>query len=395
VQGAVWSQRRTTVKQPFRLAASGSLRTLETVVPVELGARSYEVVVSGAGWKPFAERLRRTCSGKLAFVLSDSNVAPHYLLPVRAALLDVEFEVVVHTIPAGEASKTLAEAGSAFDPLVEANADRKTVVVGLGGGVVTDLAGFVAATYARGVAFVPVPTTLLAMVDASVGGKVAVDHPKAKNIIGAFHQPSLVWCNLEALQTLPDRAFRCGLAEAVKHGFALSEPYLETIERDADRLLIRDKDALRRLVEGSVRLKASIVAEDERETSGRRSLLNFGHTFGHAFEVLGGFTELEHGEAVSVGMCCAAELAHRSGRVGVEYNERLRAILNRLGLPTVVPARFSPFEALTLMRGDKKSEGGAIRLVLPTGVGSAELVGGVEASRIVEAIAACQSPKVT
>ena len=368
---------------------------METVVPVELGIRSYEVVVSDGGWRSFAERLRRASAGKLAFVVSDSNVAPHFLLPVRAALLDVGLEVVVHTISAGEASKTLAEAASAFDPLVDAHADRKTVVVGLGGGVVTDLAGFVAATYARGVPFVPVPTTLLAMVDASVGGKVGVDHPRAKNIIGAFHQPSLVWCNLESLQTLPDRAFRCGLAEAVKHGFALSESYLETIERDADRLLKRERDALRRLVKGSVQLKASVVVEDERETTGRRSLLNFGHTFAHAFEVLGGFTELEHGEAVSVGMCCAAELAHRLGHVGGEYNERLRTILRRLGLPTAAPSRFSPFEALTLMRGDKKSEGGAIRLVLPRGVGSAELVAGVEESNIAGAIAACQSPKET
>src|SRR5262245_61224213 len=251
---------------------------LETAIPVELEARAYDVVVSTGGWKSFAERLRKTLPGKLAFVVSDSNVAPHFLMPVRAALLDVGFEVAAHTMPAGESSKNLHQAAAAYDPLIDAHADRKTVVVGLGGGVVTDLAGFVAATYARGVPFVPVPTSLLAMVDASVGGKVGVDHPKAKNIIGAFHQPTLVWFNLETLKTLPDRALRCGLAEAVKHGFALSEPYLQAIEKDADKLLKRDRDALRRLVEGSLRIKASVVVADEKETTGLRSILNLGHT---------------------------------------------------------------------------------------------------------------------
>jgi 3-dehydroquinate synthase len=368
---------------------------LETVVPVELGSRRYDVVISAGGWNPFAERLRQTCPGKLAFVVSDSNVASHFLLPVRAALLDGGFEVAAHTIPAGEASKTLTEASAVYDVLVDHQADRKTVVVALGGGVVSDLAGFVAATYARGVPFVPVPTSLLAMVDASVGGKVAVDHPKAKNIIGAFHQPSLVWCSLDVLGHLADRAYRCGLAEAVKHGFALSEEYLQTIERDAGALLKRDPAALQRLVEGSVRLKASVVQEDEFETTGRRSVLNFGHTFGHAFEVLGGFTELEHGEAVSVGMCVAAELAWRMGRIGAEYNDRLRKVLRRFGLPTAVPARFAPMEALALMRGDKKSEGRSIRLVLPFKIGAAELVSGVEETLLIESIAACQEPTET
>jgi 3-dehydroquinate synthase len=348
----------------------------------------YDVVIAESGWKAFAERLRKRCPGKLAFVVSDSNVAPHFLLPLRSELLESGFEVVAHTIPAGESSKTLAEASSALDALVDAGADRKTVVVALGGGAVSDLAGFVAATYARGVAFAISPTTLLAMVDASVGGKVGVDHPKAKNIIGAFHQPTLVWCNLETLQTLPNRAYRCGLAEAVKHGFALSEQYLESVELDANKLVRRDPLAQRRLVEGSVRLKAAVVVEDEFETTGRRSVLNFGHTFGHAFEVLGGFTELEHGEAVSIGMCCAAELARRLGRVDSEYNERLRAILTQFELPTTVPSRYTPDVALAVMRGDKKSEGGRIRLVLPCGIGSAELVDGVDEADIAATIAA-------
>ena len=364
---------------------------METTVHVNLGPRAYDVNISNSGWTAFAAALRRRCPGKLAFVVSDSNVAPHYLLPVRAALLDAGYEVLAHTIHAGESSKTLKEAAAALDVLVDAHADRKSVAVAVGGGVVSDLAGFVAAVYARGVAFAPAPTTLLAMVDASVGGKVGVDHPRAKNIIGAFHQPALVWCNLETLQSLPERAYRCGLAEAVKHGFALSEPYLREIERDADLLVKRDSKALRRLVEGSVRLKAAVVVEDERETSGRRILLNFGHTFGHAFEVLGDYRELEHGEAVSVGMCCAAELARRLGRVGPEYNDRMQALLHRFGLPTAVLSAFAPDDAVALMRGDKKSEGGLIRLVLPTGVGNAELVADVAESEIAAAIAACRS----
>lgn len=363
---------------------------METVVRIELGTRAYDVVIVESDWKGFAERLRKRCPGKLAFVVSDSNAAPHFLMPLRSELFNVGYEVVPFSIPAGEASKNLGVASDAYDALVDSHADRKTTVVALGGGVVSDLAGFVAATYARGVPFAIAPTTLLAMVDASVGGKVGVDHPQAKNIIGAFHQPSLVWCNLETLQTLPDRAFRCGLAECVKHGFALSAEYLHAVERDADKLMKRDPKALRRLVEGSVRLKAAVVVEDEFETKGRRSLLNLGHTFGHAFEVLGGYGELEHGEAVSVGMCCAAELARRLGRVGDEYNERLRALLQRFDLPTDVPNRFSPQEAVALMRGDKKSEGGRIRLVLPTAVGSAELVADVDERVIVSTISALQ-----
>jgi 3-dehydroquinate synthase len=298
-----------------------------------------------------------------------------------------------HVVPAGEGSKSLPIASQLYDTLVHGHADRKTVVVALGGGVVSDLAGFVAATFARGIDFVPIPTTLLAMVDASVGGKVAIDHPRSKNIIGAFHQPRLVWCHTPVLKTLSDRSYRSGLVEAIKHGLIFSDDYLSRIEMEAEALLARDPEALSWLVSGSVQFKARIVAADERELTGQRAILNLGHTFGHALETAAGYRELEHGEAVSIGLCCAARLARRLDRVGDDYVSRVETILRRFGLPTTLPDTAKNEQIIELMRGDKKSQGGSIRFILPTKVGHVELVPGVSNADIGAALDECRGSR--
>ncbi len=360
-----------------------------TVVQVPLAERPYPVTVGAEGWAAFAAQLRSAVRGEFALLVTDDRVAPHWLVPVRDALAAAGWRLETRVLPAGEATKSLAAAATLYDALVEAQADRHAAVVSVGGGVISDLAGFVAATYARGIAFAPVPTTLLAMVDAAVGGKVAVDHPRAKNIIGCFHQPALVWCHLQTLATLPEAVFRAGLAETVKHGFILDPEYLAFQEREAAALLRREPAACERLVAESCRIKAGVVAADERETLGLRSALNFGHTFGHAFETMANY-ELPHGDAVALGMMCAARLSVALGRVGPDYLMRLQALLDRFGLPTTLPKQYADAAAVELMRGDKKAAGREIRVVLPTRVGHVELVGGVPDAAILAALrAAC------
>ncbi|HVJ80604.1 MAG TPA: 3-dehydroquinate synthase [Planctomycetia bacterium] len=356
--------------------------------PVALQERGYQVVVADSGFAELGARLRALVKGTRSLVVADENVArAGHAAAVEKQLSEAGFHSKLHTLPPGEGTKTLPFAERLWDALVAMPADRRTLVVAVGGGVISDLAGFVAATYARGVPFAIVPTTLLAMVDASVGGKVAIDHPGAKNIIGCFHQPRLVYCNLETLSTLPQREVRCGLAEAVKHAFILDPEYLDMIERDAGKLLAGDRAALAEHVSRNCAIKARVVTADEREETGIRAMLNFGHTFGHAFETAGGYRELQHGEAVSVGMICAARLAVKLGRVGDDYLDRLRTLLERLGLPTRAPAELLECDLVSLMRVDKKASGGAIRFVLPSAVGRVELVEGVD-ERLVRTVLA-------
>ena len=351
----------------------------EICVRVDLGPRSYDVrVVSGRtdAFGPFARAaLEESWAGRScqrALVVTDENVVP-LNGPIVAALGEVGITATLAVVPPGETSKSLDRAADLYEDLIRMRADRHTCIVALGGGVVGDLAGFVAATYARGLTLLMVPTTLLAMVDSAVGGKVGVNHPRAKNIIGAFHQPRGVWIDTELLATLPARELRCGLAEVVKYGVILDAHFFHYLEQNAEAILNRDPTALREVVAHSCRLKAGVVSRDEREEMGLRAILNFGHTFGHAVEAVSGYCGgLRHGEAVAVGMIGGCRLAERVGWAGPEVTARVTGLVERFGLPTVAPGL--DMEALfDAMMRDKKNQKGKLRFVLPRVLGSVEL----------------------
>jgi 3-dehydroquinate synthase len=268
-----------------------------------------------------------------AFVIADDCVAPLFAERTLAALRAAAFECDLHTFPAGEASKNLDTVRAAYDWLLEHRAERTSTVVALGGGVTGDLAGFVAATYLRGVPFVQVPTSLLAMVDASIGGKVGVDHPQGKNLVGAFYPPRLVVEDTSLLATLPPRPLREGFAEVIKHGLIMDPPMLDLLEADAARLLSVEPELTTQIVARNAALKAGVVSEDEREGS-RRTILNYGHTIGHAIEAVTGYTRVLHGEAISVGMMVAAGIGERMGVTPAYVAERQAALFQRYELPT-------------------------------------------------------------
>ena len=273
-------------------------------------------------------------------------------------------------VSAGEVfAKCLEVAGKLYDALAGIPADRQTVVVAVGGGVVGDVAGFVAATYNRGLPLVMVPTSLLAMVDSSVGGKVGINHPRGKNLIGAFHQPAGVWIDTAALDTLPAREFRGGLAEVVKYGVILDAGFFDWLEANADAVLKRDPACVRQLVTRCCELKASVVETDEREETGLRMVLNYGHTFAHAFEAVGGYGSWSHGEAVAAGMACAARLAEKLEMIPPEVRDRQIRLLEKIGLPTAAKPDWPVDRLIDTMRRDKKVLAGRLRFILPTRIG--------------------------
>jgi len=349
-----------------------------TTIHVPLGERSYDIVIgrgllshvaqTAAGWLDNAGLARRS-----AAVVTDANVT-HHADVVSASLRDDGWNVEAIVVEPGETTKSLAVISSMYDRLVALQADRHTVVFAVGGGVVGDAAGFLAATYARGIPFVQVPTTLLADVDSSVGGKVGINHRLAKNLIGAFHQPRGVVIDTDALSTLPDREFRSGMAEVVKYGVILDAEFFARLEKDAATLNRRDPDVLRDVIARSCQLKADVVAEDEFERTGLRAVLNYGHTFAHAFEALSDYSQLLHGEAVSIGMVCASRLAERLERISADDTRRQISLLEALGLPAALKDAFPADEVIARMRLDKKNRGGKLRFVLPTRLGHVELV---------------------
>lgn len=329
---------------------------------VELGSRSYPIVI-GDGLLAGGYDLAATLRAADCLVVSNDTVEPLWGDKLRACLQGCEHSTL--SLPDGEQYKTLDTVEAIIDSLVFNEARRDTTLIGLGGGVIGDMTGFAAACYMRGVDFIQVPTTLLAQVDASVGGKTGVNHPEGKNLIGAFHQPRLVLIDTDTLQTLPEREFRAGLAEVIKHGLIADAAYAGWIEDNMQALLARDNVALARAILRSCEIKAAIVAEDERE-SGVRALLNFGHTFAHAIESTAGYGSWLHGEAVAAGMVMAAEVS----RLDNAERSRVTAILKAAGLPTRPPAVGA--QALAeAMAMDKKVEGGRQRLVLLDGIGSA------------------------
>jgi len=302
-----------------------------------------------------------------------------YLQRVTAALADRTFATVI--LPDGEAHKTLDAAARVFAALAELKASRDACIIALGGGVIGDLAGFAAACWMRGIGCVQMPTTLLAMVDSSVGGKTAVDLPQGKNLIGAFHQPRAVIADTDTLTTLPERELRAGFAEVIKYGALGDAAFFAWLENHAEALLARDAQTLTESIAHCCAQKAAIVARDESE-QGERALLNFGHTFGHALETASGYRTLLHGEAIAIGMCLAARLSAQLGRAPGADAERLANLLRRFGLSTAIPAGIGTQNLVDIMRLDKKNVSGRLRLVLWRGVGQAEIVADVDENAV-------------
>jgi 3-dehydroquinate synthase len=347
---------------------------------VELGGRSYPIHI-GADLLARSDLYAPYLSGSIAVVTNDV-VAPLYLPRIKKALGKTT-DIVIRD---GEQAKGWETLNQVFGALLEARCGRDTLIIALGGGVIGDLAGFAAAIYQRGVDFLQVPTTLLAQVDSSVGGKTAINHPLGKNMIGAFHQPRAVISDVVTLDTLPDRELRSGIAEVIKHGVALDAAFVEWLESNIEKILKRDRAALTYAVRRSCELKARVVGADERE-AGERALLNFGHTFGHAIETGAGYGAWLHGEAVAAGMVMAAELSALMGELKKTDVSRVRALLRRAGLPINGPA-LAPERMLELMAVDKKAAKGKTRFVLLEAIGRAALRGDVDEARVREAIVA-------
>jgi 3-dehydroquinate synthase len=344
----------------------------ETLLRVELGSRAYPIHI-GPGLMSRSDLYASHVMGRRVALVTNETVAALYAGPVEAALAKAGATTTMRVVlPDGEAFKTWGSLERIYAALLEAQADRKTVIVALGGGVVGDVAGFAAATYQRGIPHLQVPTTLLAQVDSSVGGKTAINHPLGKNMIGAFHQPVAVIADTASLATLAPREFAAGLAEVVKYGAIYDLEFLEWIESRAQELVKREPQALAHAIGRSCEIKARIVAEDERD-NGTRALLNFGHTFGHAIESAAGYGTLLHGEAVAVGMALAARFSARLGRIPDAQAQRLVALLVRLGLPVAAPS-FALDTWLEYMGRDKKNEGGRITLILLDSLGRATIV---------------------
>ncbi len=352
---------------------------------VALGERAYPIHI-GAGILDERSLYAPHLTGAAA-VVTNAVVAPLYLPRVRTALERAGARAVVPVlVEDGEQAKRWQVLEQVLDALLAGRCGRDSIIVALGGGVVGDLAGFAAAVYQRGIGFIQVPTTLLAQVDSSVGGKTAINHPRGKNMVGAFHQPRAVIADVATLDTLPERELRAGLAEVIKHGAALDAGFLAWLEGNVEALLKREPAALVHAVRRSCELKAAIVAQDERE-SGARALLNFGHTFGHAIETASGYGAWLHGEAVAAGMVMAAELSARAGLLAASDSLRLRQLIARVGLP-VAPPSIEQARWLELMALDKKSEQGRMRFVLLEGMGKAVLKSGVDEPLVRQVLAA-------
>ncbi len=339
------------------------MRTLR----VELGERSYPIRI-GSGLLSRADLLAPHLEQRRVAIVTNETVAPLYLAQVRSvAAARQPLEVI---LPDGEQYKTLEVVARIFDALLQARCDRRTMILALGGGVIGDMAGFAAACYQRGVPFIQIPTTLLAQVDSSVGGKTGVNHPLGKNMIGAFYQPQAVIIDTDTLRTLPDRELKAGIAEVIKYGLIRDAEFFVWLEKNLPRLLARDSEALSYAIERSCRNKAEVVAKDERE-SGLRAVLNFGHTFGHAIETATEYRSWLHGEAIAAGMAMAADLSRRLGWLAEDEASRIRSLIKMAQLPDGPPAGIDDKQLRSLMEMDKKVESGRLRLVLLKRIGEA------------------------
>lgn len=354
---------------------------------VDLADRSYPIYI-GEQLLQNRELLLRHLRGRQVFVVTNDTIAPLYLPALLEQLKEQQTDTVVLTD--GEEYKTLETLNRIFDGLLEARHNRTTTVLALGGGVVGDMAGFAAACYQRGVDFIQLPTTLLAMVDSSVGGKTGVNHRLGKNMVGAFYQPQAVIADMSVLSTLPTRELSAGIAEVIKYGLIADEEFFEWLESSIPDLLAKDPAALAYAVQRSCKNKAKVVAQDERE-GGVRAILNLGHTFGHAIETAQGYGVWLHGEAVGAGMAMAADLSYRRGGISADELARTLAILERAHLPTKAPANMSPDDFLQLMGVDKKVLDGKLRLVLLERMGHAVITDDIDMDLLHQTFEACRS----
>jgi len=356
-------------------------------VHVNLGPRSYDIEIASGNLSQCA----KFCDGEQddahVVVITDEHVDELYGQIVGDALQEAGAQLDILIVEPGEHSKAPDVAADLWEQMLDQGTDRKSVVLALGGGVVGDLAGFVAATFCRGLRFVQIPTTLLAQVDSSVGGKVGINLPGGKNMVGAFWQPRGVLIDVDVLQSLPEREYRAGLAEVIKYGVIQDAEFFAYLETNIEKINTRDAAVLTRIVERCCRLKADVVEQDEREETGLRSILNYGHTFCHAFEAATNYETLLHGEGVAIGMMCAARLAERMGRIDAAFVERQRKLLEAVGLPLDVPD-VDRNELVELMYRDKKVERGKLRFVLPTRLGHVELVRDVVTDDVLAAMVA-------
>ncbi len=352
---------------------------------VSLAERSYPIHI-GSGLLSTSALLSPYLKKKKAVIVSNTTVAPLYLDKLTSSLTELGIEVLPVILPDGEEYKHWETLNLIFDALLKHHCERSTTLIALGGGVIGDMGGFAAACYQRGMPFIQVPTTLLSLVDSSVGGKTAINHPLGKNMIGAFYQPKLVLADISTLDTLPDRELKAGLAEVIKYGLIRDPEFFVWLETNVEKLLARDKESLAYAVHRSCTNKAEVVAADERET-GERALLNLGHTFGHAIETGLGYGEWLHGEAVAAGTLIAAELSCRLGWLTAESVGRIEALFLRAGLPVMGPA-LETTRYIELMRHDKKVEDGKLRLVLLRGIGQGVISDQASEAEISAAIAA-------
>ncbi|MDZ4858331.1 MAG: 3-dehydroquinate synthase [Candidatus Hydrogenedentes bacterium] len=338
-----------------------------TTIDVALGARAYPIHVGAGAIECLGDVLRALDTKGAVMLASDDIVAPLHAERIAGIVRGAGLNCGVCTMPAGEPNKRIAQIDLFIGEFLKAGLDRSSIVIALGGGVVGDVVGFAAASFMRGIRYIQIPTTVVAQVDSSVGGKTAVNHALAKNIIGAFHQPSTVIIDLDFLKTLPDRELRVGLAEVIKHGVIADADLFAYMERNVDSILAKDLDAIEYPVRRSCEIKSAIVSEDEQE-HGVRANLNYGHTFGHGIEAASNFTVFLHGEAISIGMCAAANLARDLGMVDRQFVARQHACLAAYGLPTAWP-EMPVDDVIEAMRHDKKVRAGTMKFILPDRLG--------------------------
>lgn len=354
---------------------------------VDLGDRSYPIYI-GKSLLSNPQYLLPHIHGKQVCIVSNNTVAPLYLDQIKNSLGGLNVDQVI--LPDGEQFKNLATLETIFDHLLGQRHNRTTTLIALGGGVIGDMTGFAAACYQRGVNFIQVPTTLLAMVDSSVGGKTGVNHPLGKNMIGAFYQPQAVLADTLTLETLPQRELSAGLAEVIKYGLICDYPFFEWLEKNIEKLMQRDTDTLAYAIEISCQCKAKVVSADERE-GGIRAILNLGHTFGHAIETAQGYGNWLHGEAVATGMVMAADLSMRNGKISKEDLERIKQLLTRASLPIASPSDMTPDDFLRLMGVDKKVLDGRLRLVLLDAMGVATVTSDIDQQKLLKTFSACRN----
>lgn len=358
-----------------------------TTVDVQLGERSYPILI-GRGLLAEPGALQPWIDGDSVLIVTNETIAPLYLEQACASVAPTRVATCV--LPDGERYKNLETLNRVFDEALRERLDRATTIIALGGGVIGDMAGFAAAVYQRGVAFIQVPTTLLAQVDSSVGGKTGVNHALGKNMIGAFHQPRCVLADIATLDTLDDRQLRAGLAEVIKYGLIADADFFGWLERGMQALLGRDPAALAEAIEKSCHIKAEVVAADEFE-HGRRALLNLGHTFGHAIETATGYDSWLHGEAIAAGMCMAARMSEQLGSIDAEARERVETVFRAAGLPVACPP-IGAERMRSLMAGDKKVVAGTIRLVLLDAIGTARVVDDYPPTALDERLREAEAP---